>query len=153
MLASDNELYVGIATPNLNHDPANDGNPTYWKRQTGLAYETQETANDLKLKTAAFEINNWDMSVPATHTEAVSGMPVATKIISITVMIYNDAQNTVNSLEYTGVGTTPSGYWAYDYNGGSPEVVMLSRTGGAFDNINYNDDTILRGYIHITYYE
>jgi hypothetical protein len=153
---SDHELYRGLVSPNENQDPADDGNPTYWRRQTGLAYEVQEGNGDLKLKTLVYSLGNWDMDTFGARSITVDTGLDPAKIIDISVTVRDDdgATAAVYPIGYaspTGGGDSAGG-WEYDKSFNRVQVTRI--TGGFFDGPAFNYDTDYnRGWIRITYYE
>jgi hypothetical protein len=88
--------------------------------------------------TEYIEIGGWNMD-----TDASLGinLDVAdTDLISVEVTIINDAQNVVVSI-------TDAGSWSHT----SPTLTLFRDNGGGFDNANYNDATINRGFVKYSY--
>lgn len=116
----------------------------------GVSFPDGVNTNNAVLKTKVIEIGSWDMD--AIGSRLVShGISDYTKIRSISVMIRNDAETILYPLSSVGGsgGTTPQGdAWAVNNSG---SILLMRVASGVFDNTNFNDAIINRGWVTVTY--
>ena len=106
------------------------------------------------IKSAVFEIGSWNMSGSPTQvidtTIPPSSIP---KVVSISAMIMLDGTN--SSREFTietDSSTTSGGWFEIRESGGVFQILMNRNYGGIYIN-GYNDTSINRGYVTISYIE
>lgn len=114
-----------------------------YSKGTGSIYLNDSTYKD-------YEIGNWNMNISAGGLLSVNvphGLTID-KIDSVDVLIRNDA-NTFKSKLITGttVDFTIQGYYYVN----AFDVTLVVKTGGSYDNTNYDGTGFSRGRIRIWY--
>lgn len=113
-----------------------------------IALQNQiNTINAVKHK--VINIGAWDMDI-ATTVNVAHGIADFKDISGVEVVIYDDALSVSNPIEKFDPST------GYNIGGGVTSInstnIQVSRiVGGSFDSALYNDGTMNRGLIHITY--
>ena len=102
-------------------------------------------------KTKHINIGPWNMNITAGGT-AVAFVSIPhtlslVKIRSVSVFIFNDAQNTLYPISYVDLGGLIKGTVDVDSTNINPSIF----SGGLFDSASFNDTSVNRGYITITY--
>jgi hypothetical protein len=103
-----------------------------------------------------YEIGVWNMDANGNPASAVFFTDLDYKRIkNISVTIVNDANTLIAPIDLpdptTGVA---SGRWILNKGGlNGPFLTILRIAGGLFDNTDYNDTNINRGWINFDYYE
>jgi len=91
-------------------------------------------------------IDDWNMD--STQTVNIAhGLPDMLKIISINVSIINDASSAIYN--FVTSDSVVAGTESISYN--STNISLSRKTGGTFDNVNYDTVPFNRGYIDIFY--
>lgn len=93
------------------------------------------------------DIGTWDMDTNSTKSVA-HGLSDILKIVSVSTIIVNDAEDTVYNLEKSFSGSNLHG-WIQGIT--STNIVLERAAGVGFDDSNFNDGTINRGKITILY--
>ncbi len=99
------------------------------------------------IKLAIFEIGAWNMV--ADHIIQRPHSLDITKVVSIDVIISNDAQDEIYNFQVTGATWESSG-WVGMY---TTEFELQRKPGGLFDSADFNGVAINRGYITVQYYD
>lgn len=99
-----------------------------------------KTTNQPILNTQFFDIGGWDMVTDSVLT--VDTGILGENIRSCDVIILNDANTIGLAIEDGG---------SYRINIGSTNITLNRTTSGTFDDTAYDDNTINRGYVTITY--
>lgn len=96
------------------------------------------------------EIGSWDMDADPTSFPA-HGIDVL-KIRKVTAIIFNDAQTIaydIGLMNSAVTGSIEGGFATIASNG----ITLIRLTGGFFDSTDFNDTSVNRGYVTITYVE
>lgn len=117
--------------------------------QTGYSNNAIFNENSEIVRTKIVEIGPWNMDGFSNSFIIPHGLLNSMNIRSIDVMIQNDAQNVINTLYSKEAATT-------DLSGGisaitNTDIQLVRLAGGVFDNADYNDTNVNRGWVYITY--
>lgn len=97
------------------------------------------------IKTKLLPIPSWNMDSDATKSIA-HGLDF-NDIVSISVLIHNDAGTLGTDLIVQEGGGDTDGYYSKD----STNIIMGRRSGASYDNSNYSSSLVVRGWIKITH--
>jgi hypothetical protein len=112
-----------------------------------VAYSATSTPQEIIKK---IDIGTWNMDSDFSVTVSHGIANGVSKIESISVKIYNDAQGQAYPLSYSGAGIAETaGTWSWDDN----DVTLIRSTSAFFDSTDFNSTLINRGTITIRYHE
>lgn len=124
------------------------GTETVARISGDLALQTQiDTINTVKHK--VINIGAWNMQSTSSLLVA-HGIADFTKIAGIDVVIYSDASITYYKL-LTFDNTSGANEGGYIASYGATDLFLIRIAGGIFDSTSFNDGTMNRGLIYITY--
>lgn len=103
--------------------------------------------NGKLLKTAVYEIGPWNMD--STSAANVNHNLTISKIVGMQCIIINDARTNLIPLVTTLAWNTVEGRMDIL----NTSIQISRRTGGQFDNANFDDGVLNRGYIILQYLE
>ncbi len=94
-----------------------------------------------ELQTVRVALGAWNMDTTSFILLTVPGLVDYNKIAYVSVYVYNDSQTEKTQIER-------GGFTVSDIS--NSKVVIARDTGGVFDNTDYNDAIINRGYAYVT---
>lgn len=103
--------------------------------------------NGKLLKTAVYEIGVWNMD--ADLDVFVGHSLDLTKVVSIKVMIINDAESYISNLDSDTVDWHFAGGMAIR----PTDFHLWRQPGKFFDTVNYDDAVMNRGYVWVEYFD
>ena len=115
--------------------------------QPGGAADSIAAATGQKLKVKVFAIPPWDMDTVG-FKDITHGLTLA-KIIHCQAWIINDAATELRDLMVGSHGTVSEG----SLTDKALVVTVARRTGGYYDNVNYNSTVSNRGFLTVWYTE
>jgi len=135
--AANLEANVAVKTDTINEKNAGNG-------------VSIEDLNSNQIKTAKFDIGDWDMDTNATKNVTLTGVNGA-KIMNISVAVRDDAGTSIYPLEYyDSSGGLVCGAW--QWSSASPSIAYLERFAGClFDGTDFNATSYNRGYLIVEY--
>ncbi len=123
-------------------------------QNTQSQYTIIDSFSGNRVHVAIVPIGVWDMDTLIAKNITFSTGNLITKIISVKAIIIDDANEEVDILEENLHDLSLNGGSCYMYFNAGNTIINVNRiAGGYFDNANYNDGAINRGYIYITYIE
>lgn len=134
------------ALPNLNPTAGNDTFQDLYNQYDDLIDAVNLATSQNQIATKVIEIGFWDMDTTA-FLEVAHTLD-ATKILSVSVTILNDALTVAEPLDKSlNTGVRQGWICCVD----ATEVQMWRLASGSFDSTDYNNGAINRGYMTITY--
>jgi hypothetical protein len=121
---------------------------TSWDGDTTVA-PSKNTVYDAMggLKVTSFDIGDWNMDTDATVQVSLPGSLTADDLRAIDVFIRNDANTSYYKLDkYDTVAVGSASGWVEDT---ASQIKLRRRTGGDFDNANFDSTTYNRGWITV----
>lgn len=109
------------------------------------------TTDGQKVQCRVVDIGAWDMDTNASTTVAHGMGADWFKIISITVVIYNDADTVVKRIVSGNDAADPNLVMGGVTGFSSVNITLTRRTGGVFDGASYNDGVKNRGKVFFWY--
>jgi hypothetical protein len=139
------EKLMAEAGVTANDLPDNDYNGFQLFEALSIAFIRSDNAI---LRTKIIEMGVWNM-VSTEEVSVAHGLSDHAKIRSITAMIVNDAGDGIFPTGASALGVTQ----AWVVAAGTTNVSAKRLTGGDFDNVNFDDAVINRGWFSIQYEE
>lgn len=100
------------------------------------------------LITRVIEIGEWNMQ-SSNALVSLNGISF-NKIISVSVLVTNDAQNFKAPIDYTGNAADSPPAGGYYLSSSNNSIIVTRRNGGYFDDTNFSSILINRGWLMLT---